>query len=201
MRITRTDVMALSVIAASGLTGFALSALSALSFSSVERTVTVTTDWQSVGEMPEMSEEKVLRFEDSNGRIRVEREERHRDGDVDRRRRRRRHPRSEVTRFRTDATPSVEGHEMQWQSEDNVVRFRIDSSVRIRSSDSDVALQPLIYIDGERTERNISELSPDDIERVEVVKGAAAVELYGEEAEGGVIQIFTKNSMTREPGN
>ena len=69
MRITRTDVMALSVIAASGLTGFAISALS---FSSVERTV--TTDWQSVGEMPEMSEEKVLRFEDSNGRIRVERQ-------------------------------------------------------------------------------------------------------------------------------
>ena len=80
---------------------------------------------------------------------------------------------------------------MKWQSEDNVVSFR----------DTDVSLQPLIYIDGERTERDISELSPDDIERVEVVKGAAATELFGEEAKGGVIQIFTKKSMTRLPGN
>ena len=173
MRITRTDLMALSVVAASGLVGFAVSAWS---FSDVERRVTITTGWQSVGDTPDAFEQEILRFEDSNGPM----QER-----VDRR------PPSETTRFETDASSVVEGREMKWQSEDNVVSFR----------DTDVSLQPLIYIDGERTERDISELSPDDIERVEVVKGAAATELFGEEAKGGVIQIFTKKSMTRLPGN
>jgi outer membrane receptor for ferrienterochelin and colicin len=41
----------------------------------------------------------------------------------------------------------------------------------------------------------------DEIERIEVVKGAAAIELFGEDALGGVIQIFTKKSMTRVPGS
>jgi len=31
-----------------------------------------------------------------------------------------------------------------------------------------------------------------DIERIEVIKGAAAVALYGKEAAGGVILIFLK---------
>jgi TonB-dependent SusC/RagA subfamily outer membrane receptor len=38
----------------------------------------------------------------------------------------------------------------------------------------------------------LGDLNPDDIERVEVLKGAAATTLYGTEATNGVIQIFTK---------
>lgn len=38
----------------------------------------------------------------------------------------------------------------------------------------------------------LSDLNPNDIERVEVLKGAAAATLYGSEATNGVIQIFTK---------
>jgi TonB-dependent SusC/RagA subfamily outer membrane receptor len=38
----------------------------------------------------------------------------------------------------------------------------------------------------------INDIKPDDIERIEIVKGAAATTLYGTEASGGVIQIFTK---------
>ncbi|MGY8779164.1 MAG: hypothetical protein ACKVIN_13725, partial [Longimicrobiales bacterium] len=69
MRITRTDLMALSVVAASGLVGFAVSAWS---FSGVERRVTITTEWQSVGDTAEVFEQEVLRFEDSSGRIQIE---------------------------------------------------------------------------------------------------------------------------------
>ena len=89
------------------------------------------------------------------------------------------------------------------------------SSIRLRGTTS-VALsnQPLIYIDGVRTRsdeypRNgiytgttqrganayaspINDINPDDIERIEVVKGAAAATLYGTDAAAGVIQIFTK---------
>jgi len=38
----------------------------------------------------------------------------------------------------------------------------------------------------------LSDLSPEDVERVEVLKGAAAAALYGSRANSGVIQVFTK---------
>lgn len=41
-------------------------------------------------------------------------------------------------------------------------------------------------------EDRLSDLNPDDIERVEVLKGPAAATLYGSDATNGVIQIFTK---------
>ena len=63
---------------------------------------------------------------------------------------------------------------------------------------------PIIYLDGVRMDgfhdlvsvrsqvKGLASLDPDAIERVEVLKGPAAAALYGSEAEGGVIQIFTK---------
>ena len=52
---------------------------------------------------------------------------------------------------------------------------------------------PLVIIDGERVENaNLSDLDPDAIERIEVLKGSAAIEAYGEAAGHGVIQIFLK---------
>ena len=38
----------------------------------------------------------------------------------------------------------------------------------------------------------LADLNPNDIDRIEVVKGAAAAALYGSRANNGVIQIFTK---------
>src|SRR5690606_36313696 len=38
----------------------------------------------------------------------------------------------------------------------------------------------------------LNDLSPDDIESIEVVKGPAAATLYGADASAGVIQIRTK---------
>ena len=69
--------------------------------------------------------------------------------------------------------------------------------VRIRSSESlESGGEPIIYIDGVRVEGDRDEamqlLEPDQIDRVEVLKGDAAKELYGSEARNGVIQIFTK---------
>ena len=72
---------------------------------------------------------------------------------------------------------------------------------------------PLIYVDGVRiysgtrgvvanarqTTLPLNDISPEDIERVEIVKGAAATTLYGTEASGGVIQIFTKRGRAGAP--
>lgn len=79
-------------------------------------------------------------------------------------------------------------------------------SIRIRGVNSlTQGNRPLIYVDGVRMENNdlpttysnaarspLQDINPSDIERMEVIKGAAATTLYGTEAAGGVIQIFTK---------
>jgi TonB-dependent SusC/RagA subfamily outer membrane receptor len=51
------------------------------------------------------------------------------------------------------------------------------------------------FAGGTSTDR-LSDINPDDIERVEVLKGAAAATLYGSEASNGVIQIFTKRGKS-----
>ena len=72
--------------------------------------------------------------------------------------------------------------------------------------------QPLIYVDGIRLDASqtgllslggqatsrLNDLNPNDIERVEIIKGAAATALYGTEASNGVIQIFTKKGRPDE---
>ena len=73
---------------------------------------------------------------------------------------------------------------------------------------------PLIYVDGVRVPSDLPEgnigaasehasflgsLNPADIDRIEVIKGAAASTLYGTEASAGVIQIFTKKGQSGAP--
>lgn len=51
---------------------------------------------------------------------------------------------------------------------------------------------PMVVVDGEvRSAGILRLLDPDAIDRIEVIKGGAAVALYGERAADGVIQIFT----------
>jgi TonB-linked SusC/RagA family outer membrane protein len=53
-------------------------------------------------------------------------------------------------------------------------------------------IAPLLVVDGFVTGLRLSDLNPQDIESIEVVKGAAASALYGTRGEGGVIQVITK---------
>jgi TonB-linked SusC/RagA family outer membrane protein len=96
------------------------------------------------------------------------------------------------------------------------------SMIRLRGNVS-VAMsnQPLIYVDGVRLrsdgyQRNVpptgsdlrsgndiasplNDINPADIERIEIIKGAAATTLYGTEAAAGVIQIITKSGQAGRP--
>ena len=72
---------------------------------------------------------------------------------------------------------------------------------------------PIIYVDGVRLYSGstpiaanarqrtnpFNDINTEDIERIEIVKGAAATTLYGTEASGGVIQIFTKRGRAGRP--
>lgn len=53
-------------------------------------------------------------------------------------------------------------------------------------------VDPLLVIDGFVTALSLSDLNPQDIESIEIVKGAAASALYGTRGEGGIIQVLTK---------
>jgi hypothetical protein len=53
--------------------------------------------------------------------------------------------------------------------------------------------EPWVFVDGERALEGVpAALDPADVDRIEVVKGPAAVLLYGGGASDGVVQIFTK---------
>ncbi len=93
------------------------------------------------------------------------------------------------------------------------------ATIRIRGvntiSGGNTGNSPLIYVDGVRLTKTspqndpsgggtgfdqvnagispLAEINPQDIERIEVIRGPAATTLYGTEASSGVIQIFTKS--------
>ncbi|MEJ2539264.1 MAG: TonB-dependent receptor plug domain-containing protein, partial [Gemmatimonadota bacterium] len=95
--------------------------------------------------------------------------------------------------------------------------------LRIRGTSSfSLGQRPVVYIDGVRVDTNanewgslagatccafsggagedrLSDINPEEIDRVEVLKGAAAATLYGSDASGGVIQIFTKKGRSNSP--
>lgn len=87
-------------------------------------------------------------------------------------------------------------------------------SIKIRGVNTvSQTASPLIYVDGVRiyneptragwggrqSTNPLQDIAAEDIERVEVVKGAAATTLYGTEASAGVIQIFTKQGVSGDP--
>lgn len=94
-------------------------------------------------------------------------------------------------------------------------------SIRLRGTNSILGgAEPLIVVDGVIVDNNsdalvsfganatrggaalsnrLSDIAPADIERVEVLKGAAAAALYGSRANNGVIQIFTKRGRQGTP--
>jgi len=86
------------------------------------------------------------------------------------------------------------------------------ASIRIRGTSTlSQSNEPVIYIDGVRLDNGsggagpggkpsrLDEINPDAIDRIEILKGAAAASLYGTQAASGVIQIFTKQGSISKP--
>jgi TonB-dependent SusC/RagA subfamily outer membrane receptor len=89
-------------------------------------------------------------------------------------------------------------------------------SVRLRGTNSFISgSDPLYIVDGvivdngsaqladlggrSNPQNRLADLNPNDIERVEVIRGAAAAALYGSRANNGVVQIFTKRGAIGRP--
>lgn len=90
-------------------------------------------------------------------------------------------------------------------------RIRIRGSASLSQSN-----EPVVYVDGVRVNNGggfgglvaaggggspsrLDDISPESIERVEVLKGAAAATLFGTEASNGVIQVFTRSGTQGAP--
>ncbi len=87
-------------------------------------------------------------------------------------------------------------------------------SVRLRGTSTVVGSgDPLYIVDGVIVNNSSPELidlggyaqnrlvdiNPNDIERIEIIKGAAAAAIYGSRASAGVVQIFTKRGKEGKP--
>lgn len=82
-------------------------------------------------------------------------------------------------------------------------------SVRLRGISSIISsTEPLYIIDGvvannsttgTGQQNRLVDINPQDIERIEVLNGAAAAAIYGSRANAGVVQIFTKRGVSGEP--
>lgn len=70
-----------------------------------------------------------------------------------------------------------------------------ESSMRIRGYSSNSSSDPLYVVDGLRM-KSISQLDPNDIESMEVLKDAASAAIYGAQAGNGVVLITTKKAAT-----
>ncbi|MXX70803.1 MAG: TonB-dependent receptor plug domain-containing protein [Gemmatimonadetes bacterium] len=87
--------------------------------------------------------------------------------------------------------------------------------IRIRGMTSvSLSGDPVVYIDGIRVDAShdqsgvwfggmdisrLQDISPSEIDRIEIVKGSAASTLYGTQGANGVIQIFTKRGRSGAP--
>ena len=74
-----------------------------------------------------------------------------------------------------------------------------NSSIKIRGIASLYAsTDPLIIVDGAPYSASLTNINPDDIESVSVLKDAASAALYGARGAGGVIIITTKRGSTAD---
>jgi TonB-dependent SusC/RagA subfamily outer membrane receptor len=89
-------------------------------------------------------------------------------------------------------------------------------SVRLRGVNSFISgSDPLYIVDGvivdnesgqladlgirSNPQNRLADLNPEDVEHIEIIRGAAAAALYGSRANNGVVQIFTKHGTTGKP--
>lgn len=68
----------------------------------------------------------------------------------------------------------------------------VDGVIVDNSAEALVSLSANAPRGGAALSNRIADLNPEDIERIEVLKGAAAAALYGSRANNGVIQVFTR---------
>lgn len=76
------------------------------------------------------------------------------------------------------------------------IRIRGNRSLASGQAANDAQNQPLLVVDGIPYGGNITDINPDDINSVDVLKDASATAIYGSRGSNGVIIITTKRGRT-----
>lgn len=93
----------------------------------------------------------------------------------------------------TNAASALQGKVPGLKVFSNTGRPGDDPVIQLRGATSILgASNPLIIVDGVFTEGGFNDINVEDIDNIEVLKGAAASSLYGSRAANGVISITTK---------
>jgi TonB-linked SusC/RagA family outer membrane protein len=74
------------------------------------------------------------------------------------------------------------------------IRIRTSASLGIGEN------TPLVLVDGVMMRNGLADIDGNDIERIEVLKGAASANTYGSNAANGVIAVFTKRGRNAPEG-
>src|SRR5713101_1670034 len=99
------------------------------------------------------------------------------------------------------ALQAVEGKVAGVRLVPNSAQPGAEPSLRLRGATSIGGRQdPLVIVDGVITRYGLADIAGEDVERVEIVKGAAASALYGSDAANGVVQVFTKRGASLPEG-
>ena len=67
-------------------------------------------------------------------------------------------------------------------------------SIKLKGSADFNGKSPLIFFDGEKYTGDMGDIDPENIQSIDVLKDASAIETYGDEGKDGVILITTKSS-------
>ena len=115
-----------------------------------------------------------------------------------------------VTKVKADALNQVPQSSVSSSLQGKVAGVTVTSSNGSPGSGSGIQLRgatslvsgsnPMILVDGVIMQGSLADINVDDVESMEVVKGAAASALYGSRAANGVVVIITKRGSSLKDG-
>lgn len=115
-----------------------------------------------------------------------------------------------IEKVNADKLQKVPGSNPAAALQGKVAGVKISKVSGAPGSESDIQLRgvktifgssnPLIIVDGVLTTGGLADINAQDIQSIEVLKGAAASSLYGSRAANGVISIISKRGSSMEAG-
>ena len=80
------------------------------------------------------------------------------------------------------------------------IRIRSSTNLGVPGQNGSVGQEPLVIVDGVVSKNGLADINGNDIESIEVLKGAASASTYGSAAASGVVNITTKRGKDSPEG-
>ncbi|WP_316822930.1 M56 family metallopeptidase [Pedobacter gandavensis] len=103
------------------------------------------------------------------------------------------------TSLKISARPEIKLENQPVTPQENQLLTERNHTIDVKvngKENSVISPKPLFFLDGVEMITDINSINPNHIEAINIIKGAQAIEMYGDRAKDGVIQITTKNKTT-----